>query len=88
MGADKIQFYLLDITYKIKDSKAAIYLFGRTLDNKQITVIDESFQPYFYVFLKDEASIIPFQDKVKKIKVEQKDREAEVTDTEITTKNT
>ncbi len=86
MGANKIQFYPLDITYKIKNNKPLIYLFGKTADDKQICVIDESFRPYFYVLLKDEDKIDSFCSKVKKIKVEHKNRKAAVTDTETADK--
>jgi len=86
MGADKIQFYPLDITYKIIDGKPQIYLFGRTIDNKQITVIDENFHPYFYVFLKDEDEADDFKRKITQIKVEHQDREAAVANAEIVDK--
>jgi len=86
MGADKIQFYPLDITYKINDEKPVIYLFGRTINNKQICVIDENFKPYFYVFLKDPDELVDFCRKVTQIKVEHKDREAAVTKAEPITK--
>jgi len=69
--ADKVMFYPLDITYKIEKNKAVIYLFGRTVDNKQICVVDESFEPYFYVIPKKGKDV---EEKLKKIKVE-KDKE-------------
>ncbi len=68
MGAEKVQFYPLDITYKVEDNKAKIYLFGRTLDNKQICIIDDQFQPYFFVLLKDVAVEIGKYDLEKGIK--------------------
>ena len=52
MGADKVQFYLMDLTYKVTGGKPQIYLFGRTIDGKQICVTDDSFLPYFYVIPK------------------------------------
>ena len=58
----KIHFYPLDIVYKIINEKAHIYLFGRTLDNKQIVVKDSNFQPYFYVELKDKNVTKRFQE--------------------------
>lgn len=47
----KVQFYLMDITYKIIDGKAIIYLFGRGTDGKQICLIDKNFKPYFYALV-------------------------------------
>ena len=83
MGAEKVQFYPLDITYRVEDNKAKIYLFGKTVNNKQICVIDENFEPYFYVLLRDENNIDSFCEKVIKISVEEKDRESKVTKTEV-----
>lgn len=45
----KTSFYPTDIAYTVKNGKAIIQLYGRTTDGKQICVLDESFEPYFYV---------------------------------------
>jgi len=76
----------LDITYRIEDNKAKILLFGKTINKEQLCVIDENFEPYFYVLLRDENKIEDFCDKVVKISVEEKDRESKVTKTEIVEK--
>ncbi|MBW2982164.1 DNA-directed DNA polymerase [Candidatus Woesearchaeota archaeon] len=86
MGADKVQFYPLDITYRIENDKTRILLFGRTINKKQICVIDEKFEPYFYVLLRDENNIEDLCSKVVKISVEEKDREAKVIKTEVVEK--
>jgi DNA polymerase elongation subunit (family B) len=86
MGADKVQFYPLDITYRIEDNKAKILLFGRTVDGQQLCVVDSDFEPYFYVLLRDENEIASFCEKVVKISVEEKDRESKVTKTEVVEK--
>ena len=49
---DKIRFFPLDVTYKVIDEKPVIHLFGRTADNKQICVLYDDFEPYFYVIPK------------------------------------
>jgi len=41
--AEKIQFFPLDITYKVVNEKAVIYLYGRTVDGKQICVTHDNF---------------------------------------------
>lgn len=46
---DKIRFYPLDVMYKIIDGKPVIHLFGKTIDNKQVCVLYDKFEPYFYV---------------------------------------
>ncbi len=77
--ADKVTFFPLDITYKVVNDKAVIYLFGRTADKKQICVIDENFEPYLYVIPKKGKEL---EEKLKKIKVERRGEKAEVTRTE------
>ena len=57
----KIQFYPLDVTYKVKDNKAVIFVFGRAADGKTICVIDDSFHPYFWVLLRKGESIEKFR---------------------------
>ncbi|MBW2993597.1 DNA-directed DNA polymerase [Candidatus Woesearchaeota archaeon] len=84
---ETIQFYPLDIKYKVVGSKAHIYLFGKTTDNKQICIIDENFRPYFYVLLKDDNDAEVFREKVLKLKVEEKERISEIADAKIVEKN-
>ena len=48
---DKLQFFVLDVKYKVVNGKSEIYLFGKTKDNKSIIVIDTKFEPYFYVII-------------------------------------
>ena len=43
------KFCLIDIDYKDIDDKTVILLFGKTTDGKNVVVIDESYEPYFYV---------------------------------------
>jgi len=62
---EKIQFFPLDVTYKIIDEKAVIHLFGVTSDGKQICVLDSNFEPYFWVIPKKEKEI---ESKLKKVK--------------------
>jgi len=81
--ADKIQFYPLDIAYKIEKEKPIIYLFGTTSDKKKICVVDENFNPYFFVILKNQDDISIFREKILKLEVEEKDRTAKVEKTEI-----
>ncbi len=45
----KTSFYPTDIAYTVKNGKPIIQLYGRTVDGKQICVLDEQFEPYFYV---------------------------------------
>ncbi len=76
---EKITFFPADITYRIENNKAVIYLFGRTRDNRQICVIDDSFEPYFYVIPKRGREV---EEKLNKIKIERNKEIAEVTKTE------
>lgn len=85
--AEKIQFYIIDITYKIVEGKARIYLFGRTSEGKHICAIDDGYKPYFYTILENEDDAELFCEKVSKLNVETKFGKAIVTGTEITEKN-
>lgn len=48
-------FFPYSITYKVKDNKAVIYIFGKTKDGERVCVVDDSFEPYFYVLCEDYA---------------------------------
>lgn len=52
-----IQFYPIDVTYKIVKDSPVIYIFGKTVEGSQICVTDKSFKPYFWVELKDAAQL-------------------------------
>ena len=45
----QFSFYPTDIAYTVKNGKPIIQLYGRTVDGKQICVLDENFEPYFYI---------------------------------------
>ncbi len=42
-------FYPTDIAYTVRNGKPIIQLYGRTVEGRQICVLDENFEPYFYV---------------------------------------
>ena len=65
--AEKIQFFPLDATYKIADGRAVINLYGKTIDGKQICILDSNFEPYFYVIPNDGINI---SDKLEKSRIE------------------
>ncbi len=44
----ELLFYPVDLDYEIREEGPAIYLYGKTVDGKQVCVVD-FFQPYFYV---------------------------------------
>ena len=60
----KLRFYLLDISYTVKEGKPVVQMFGRTPDGKQICAIDDSFKPYFYVIPKKGADL---REKISKM---------------------
>lgn len=81
--AEKIQFFPLDVTYKVINNKAVIHLYGRTVDGKQICVTDDNFEPYFYVIAKKTHSVL---EKLKKLKVSRNDEVSSVIKTETANK--
>jgi len=48
----KIKFQLLDADYILNNSKPTVRLFGKTDDNKSITIFYDGFLPYFYILPK------------------------------------
>ena len=76
---DKLQFFVLDVKYKVVNGKSEIYLFGKTKDGKSIIVIDTKFEPYFYVIPKKGHKL---SEKIEKLRVEKKEEVYEVTKTE------
>ncbi|MBU0615877.1 MAG: DNA-directed DNA polymerase [Nanoarchaeota archaeon] len=72
----KFKFYPLDITYKVIEGAAVIFLFGTTTDGKKVCIADAEFKPYFYVVPKKGD----ISDKLLKIKVDVKEEAAKVTE--------
>lgn len=52
-----IRFYPIDVTYKVVRDAAVIQLYGRTDDNRQICVTDDTFEPYFWIVTDDKAAV-------------------------------
>ncbi|HLC96046.1 MAG TPA: DNA-directed DNA polymerase [Candidatus Nanoarchaeia archaeon] len=63
---EKLQFFPIDVTYRVNNGKAVIYIAGRTIDGKQVIITDDSFEPYFYIIAKNSE----VKEKLLKIKVE------------------
>ncbi len=81
--AEKIQFFPLDGTYRVVDGKAAIILYGKSVDGRQVCIVDDNFEPYFYAVPKEGANI---REKLEKIRIESDDGELFVTKTEAVSK--
>ncbi|MFC1728601.1 DNA-directed DNA polymerase [Nanoarchaeota archaeon] len=81
----KIEFYPLDVQYKVIRDKPVVYLYGRTSNNEQICVTDSTIDPYFYV-LPETTDISNLQKKLEKVGVEKKDVKYFVTRTEVADK--
>ncbi len=81
----KIQFYPLDIQYKIIREKPVIYIYGRTTNNEQICVTDASVEPYFYV-IPNTREIADLQKDLQKVVVEKKGKKSIITRTEVVDK--
>ncbi len=49
----EVDFYLMDIdSVNDEEGKAVIRLFGKTLNNERIVVLDKNFKPYFFLIIK------------------------------------
>jgi DNA polymerase, archaea type len=51
----RVRFYPLEASYTIVDNKPVIQLFGRAEDGSRICIVDNNFQPYFWVIPKENA---------------------------------
>ncbi|HLD86909.1 MAG TPA: DNA-directed DNA polymerase [Candidatus Nanoarchaeia archaeon] len=70
--AETVKFFPYDITYRVVEGKAHIYVYGRALDDaRRILLIDESFEPYFYAIPKGEEHIEALKEKLMKIRLEE-----------------
>ncbi|MBI1935978.1 hypothetical protein HYS31_06065 [Candidatus Woesearchaeota archaeon] len=64
---ETLQFFPLDVLYKITDGKAVVHLYSKTPDGRQVCVTDSNFEPYFYVIPKDGSAI---NEKLERIRLE------------------
>lgn len=71
-----VKFFPIDIAYSIIEGKPQIRLFGRSLeDGRRIQVVDNSFEPYFYVTPKKGQ---PIKEKLTKLRIEEERQVYEV----------
>jgi len=54
-SADKIEFYLLDITYEVRGNEPHIIIWAALRDGRRALLRDRRFRPYFYAILSDEV---------------------------------
>lgn len=76
-----IQFYPLDVQYKILNDVPVIYLYGRAVDKQQVCIVDESFEPYFYAIV-ESGEVTAVSKAISKVVVEHKNGAAKVVRTE------
>ncbi|MEK6862495.1 MAG: 3'-5' exonuclease, partial [Nanoarchaeota archaeon] len=69
-----IDFFPIDVDYVTKNEKSFILIFGRTIDGKRIAVIDENYEPYFYVVPKDKTLARNLASKLEKLNFKIKER--------------
>src|SRR3989344_6971939 len=81
----ELQFYPLDITYRIKNDKAVIHIYGKTAESKRICVIDKKFQPYFIIEPKTDAAKL--KEDILKIKIPYRNGFAHATEIKDIEKN-
>ncbi len=84
----KVEFFPIDLDYYDNSAhRPVIRIFGRTLDGKRVCVLDDSFNPYFYVAAKSKESIGKIISRAESIKINENGRIAHVIKTEIVKKN-
>ncbi len=83
-----IQFFPIDISYETnQEGKAAIQLFGRTVDGKKICVIDPSFKPYFYVIPYNKEQLRSLSERILEIRIERENEKYYVDEIKIENKH-
>ena len=60
-----VEFFPIDLKYKIVNNRTHTYIFGKTFDGKRVCVIDRETLPYFYVIPKDVIFANKIVDKIK-----------------------
>ena len=83
----KIRFYPLDITYRVKEGKTSVLLFGRAADGRRVCAVDSLFQPYFWVQLRKSQSLTDFQEAAERLSGSIKGSVLRVTSTELCKKS-
>jgi len=60
-----VKFFILDVDYEMLEEKPLIRIYGKTIENKSITIFYRNFFPYFYVKVKEgkEEEFIEFIEK-------------------------
>ncbi len=53
----QLRFYPIDVCYKVVRDVPVIHLFGRTVEGTQVCVVDESFEPYFWILNADKEVV-------------------------------
>ena len=52
---ETLTFYPIDLSYRLESDKPQILIYGKTSNGDKVCIVDNSFEPYFLVHLKDES---------------------------------
>ncbi len=75
----KLQFYPIDVTYKIVESKPVIELWSRLKTGERAVIIDRNFEPYFYVFVQKGEDLNVLKQDLLRLKFDVKDSKGNIT---------
>ncbi|MBI1969094.1 ribonuclease H-like domain-containing protein [Candidatus Woesearchaeota archaeon] len=67
----KLQFFPLDVTYKVENERTIVLLFGRTPEKKMLCMVDKQFLPYFYAIPKQGIDIGKWKKSVAGLSVQE-----------------
>ncbi len=82
-----VKFFPYDITYRVVEGKARIYLYGRALDDGgRICVIDDSFEPYFYAVPRQGQDLPELKEKLLKVRLDENNEVSQIIRAEETSK--
>ncbi len=78
-----LKFHMLDMTYKIIGDGVVVLVFGKTEDGKRICVLDDTFEPYFYVLPEKRDDIEKLRAEIEKTRIDQDEFKSFVKRTEV-----
>ncbi|MBU0979878.1 MAG: DNA-directed DNA polymerase [Nanoarchaeota archaeon] len=81
-----LQFFPTDVTLRTVNDKSIISAYGRTLDGKQVCLLDEGFRPYLYVLPEPKAETEAVKNSILEARIEFKEEVISPTEVETVTK--
>jgi len=86
-GEIELTFYPYHFKHEVVKDQVEFHIFGTTTDGQKITVIDQTFKPYYYIRPRDNINLKLLLEKIKSLKIKEKDKTISVLKAELTKNN-